>query len=160
MKTKRLQTPGKFPNVKLNKQVPQHGQFERDIHWKREVGKPLLLRPKRSYWIKEKFPEISTLYRIYLGEANRAKAKMYRPPQLHWKVSSFQAMGSGTRNTQKGSYVFALEVKRLIRGQPYTLHMSSNTWERRDRSVGSIWSRRLSWSAKTFFFPGMYLVIK
>ena len=39
----------KLPYIMLNKQVPWHGEFERDVHQERKkVGKPFFPRPKNS----------------------------------------------------------------------------------------------------------------
>ena len=45
--------------------------------------------------------------------------------------------------------------KEIEMGTPKTPQITSNTLGKRDHSIRRTWSGRLSWSARTFFFPGM-----
>ena len=85
---------------------------------------------------------------------------MLRPSWLCWKVPSFQAMGSGTGEMYKGTFVFVPVAMKLMRGCPYSLQMATNTRGRRDHSVGSIWSGWVSWLVRMFTFPRRYHVVK
>ena len=94
-----------------------------------------------------------TLNNICLSRTNGGKAQADRWSQGCRNTSCFHALGSGTVDTHRGSLALAIGTKRSRWGRPNTLQITSNTLRRRDHSVGRTWSWRLSWSAKTFFFP-------
>ena len=136
--------------MRLNKQVPRHRQFKRDIHQKRnEVGKPCLLRPKRSYQDHGEVPkdQYSQQDLSYKSEWREGIDIQTFPIVLE----SFPLPGHGVRNWRQnlGNFAIALvtEIDKRTTETPCTC---PQTMGKKRPLGGSTWSG-MEWN--TLFGP-------
>ena len=115
----------------------------------RHVGPPQSSQNDSLAWGSCNFS--TTLPRIAAG----GKAYASRSSHGSLRASTAEAMGSGTRDTNRGNLLLNLVVNRSILGRCHLLHIVWKTSGRRNHSVWMVWPSLDSLSATTFSQPGI-----